>query len=107
MSTFLGGRPNLLGYERGRFSGDASLFGAVALRSYLFPIKILIPARAGFSAFAESGRVFYKGENSDKWHPSYGGGAWISCLNRGLTLNLTVAKSAEDTILYFTTGFMF
>ena len=107
MSAFLGGQPNLLGYERGRFSGDALLYGAAALRSYLFSVKILVPAKVGFSVFAESGRVFYEDENSKKWHPSFGGGVWISFLERELTLNLTVAKSAEDTILYFTTGFMF
>jgi len=107
MSTFLGGKPNLLGYERGRFSGNGSLFGAVDLRSYLFPIKILVPARAGFSVFAQSGRVFYNGENSDKWHPSFGGGGWVSFLNRELTFSLTYAKSPEDMIIYFATGFMF
>ncbi len=107
MSTFLGGRPNLLGFERGRFSGNASLFGAIDLRSYLFPIKILVPARVGFSVFAQSGRVFYTGEDSKKWHPSFGGGGWVSFLNREITFNTTVALSPEDTILYFTTGFMF
>ena len=107
MCEFLGGRPNLLGFERNRFAGDALLFGAISLRSYLFPMKILIPARFGFSLFAESGRVFYKGDASKKWHPSFGGGAWLAFLNRTLTLNLTVAQSSEDTILYFTTNFMF
>ena len=107
MSTFLGGQPNLLGYQRGRFSGDGLLFGAAAVRSYLFPLKILIPAKVGFSLFAQSGRVFYQNENSSKWHPSFGGGAWVSFLNREITFNITIAKSPEDFIFYFTTGFMF
>jgi hypothetical protein len=77
------------------------------LRSYLFPVKIVIPAKVGISFFAESGRVFFAGESSNKWHPSFGGGAWISYLDRALTLNITVAFSPEDTILYFTTGFIF
>lgn len=107
MTALLGGRANLLGYERQRFSGDALAFGAVGLRSYLFPLKVLVPARFGFSLFAESGRVFYKDEDSKKWHPSAGGGLWLSFLDRQLTLALAVANSSEETIIYFTTGFLF
>jgi hypothetical protein len=107
MAAFLGGRPNLHGYERQRFSGDALAYGTVGLRSYLFPIKILIPARFGFSLFAESGRVFYEDEDSDKWHPSAGGGVWISFLDRQLTFLLAVSNSSEGMSTYLTTGFLF
>ena len=107
MTAFLGGRANLLGYERQRFTGDALAFGAVGLRSYLFPLKVLVPARFGFSLFAESGRVFYKDEDSKKWHPSAGGGLWLSFLGRQLTLALAAANSSEGTIIYFTTGYLF
>ena len=107
MSAFLGGRPNLLGYERQRFAGDALAYGAVGFRSYLFPLKILVPARFGFSLFAESGRVFYKEEESNKWHPSSGGGFWLSFLNRQLTISLAMANSSEGAVIYFTTGFLF
>jgi len=107
MSAFLGGRPNLLGYERQRFAGDALAYGAVGFRSYLFPLKILVPARFGFSLFAESGRVFYKEEESNKWHPSSGGGFWLSFLNRQLTISLAMANSSEGAVTYFTTGFLF
>jgi hypothetical protein len=107
MSAFLGGRPNLLGYERQRFAGDALAYGAVGLRSYLFPIKILVPARFGFSLYGDAGRVFYKDEDSNKWHPSYGGGIWLSYLDRQLTVAAGTANSTEGTIFYFTTGFLF
>ena len=107
MSAFLGGRQNLLGYERQRFAGDALAYGAVGLRSYLFPIKILIPARFGFSLFGDVGRVFLHGEESKKWHPSAGGGFWLSFLNRQLTIAIANANSEEGTIFYFTTGFLF
>jgi hypothetical protein len=107
MSAFLGGRPNLLGFERQRFAGDALAYGAIGLRSYLFPIKILVPARFGFSLYGDAGRVFYKDEDSNKWHPSYGGGVWLSYLDRALTVAAGTANSTEGTIFYFTTGFLF
>ena len=81
-ASFLGGPNNLHGYERQRFAGNALAFSAVALRSYLFPLKILFPARLGFSIFAESGRVYYDNDDSKKWHPSAGGGLWLAFLQQ-------------------------
>jgi hemolysin activation/secretion protein len=106
-SAFLGGQKNLRGFSRERFSGDALIFGGLELRSYLFPIRIIFPAQFGFTAFAETGRVFYEGEKSTMWHPSYGGGLWISFLNRLFIAHLTGAISREDVQIYITTGFMF
>jgi outer membrane translocation and assembly module TamA len=106
-SAFLGGQKNLRGFIRERFAGDALLYGGIELRSYLFQVKILIPARFGFNAFIESGRVFFSGDISKKWHTSYGGGLWTSFLDRIFTLNATLAKSDEDIQFYLTTGFMF
>jgi hypothetical protein len=107
MTPFLGGTNNLHGFERNRFAGNALVYAGSELRSYLFPLKILVPSKIGFSAFAETGRVFYPGENSKKWHPSFGGGFWLVFLNRELTLNLSLAQSSEGMILYLTTGFLF
>jgi hypothetical protein len=107
MSAFLGGRPNLLGYERQRFTGDALAYGAIGFRSYLFPVKILVPAKFGFSLYGDTGRVFIKGEDSNKWHSSAGGGFWLSFLDRELTVHAGTANSTEGTIFYFTTGFLF
>ncbi len=106
-SAFLGGQKNLRGFIRERFAGDALLYGSLELRSFLFPLKIIFPSRFGFNAFAESGRVFYENDPSNKWHASYGGGLWLSFMNRFFTINGTIAKSEEDLQFYFTTGFMF
>jgi len=106
-SAFLGGQKNLRGFIRERFAGDALLYGGAELRSFLFPLKIVFPSTLGFNAFIESGRVFFEGDTSRKWHVSYGGGLWISFLNRMFTLNATIAKSEEDLQFYFTTGYMF
>ena len=106
-AAFLGGQRNLRGFPRERFAGDALLFGSIELRSYLLPLKIIFPGRVGLSAFAETGRVFYAGEKSSVWHPSFGGGIWISFLNRLFTAHVTGAKSNEDLQIYLTTGYMF
>jgi outer membrane protein assembly factor BamA len=107
MTPFLGGTNNLHGFERNRFAGNALVYTGSELRSYLFPLKILVPSKFGFSAFAETGRVFYPGEDSKKWHSSFGGGFWLVFLNRELTISLSLAQSTEDMILYLTTGFLF
>ena len=106
-SAFLGGGDNLRGYNRERFSGDASLFGQAELRFYLTDLKLIINGRFGFFAFAETGRVFIEHDDSEKWHPSYGGGLWVSYLNRAVNLNLALANSEETLIFYFLTRFMF
>jgi outer membrane translocation and assembly module TamA len=106
-SAFLGGQKNLRGFIRERFAGDALLYGGLELRSLILPIKIIFPSKLGLNAFVESGRIFFEGDTSNKWHTSYGGGLWISVLNRMFTLNGTAAKSEEDFQFYFTTGFMF
>ena len=106
-AAFLGGQRNLRGFPRERFAGDALVFGSIELRSYLLPLKIIFPGRVGLSAFAETGRVFYAGEKSSVWHPSFGGGIWISFLNRLFTAHVTGAKSNEDLQIYLTTGYMF
>jgi outer membrane protein assembly factor BamA len=106
-SAFLGGVRNLRGFTRQRYAGDALLYSAIELRSYLFPLKIIIPGRFGFTAFTETGRVYYSGEKSKKWHPAYGGGAWMSFLDHTFIANLSLANSSEDFIWYLTTDFMF
>ncbi len=109
-AAFLGGGDNLRGYNRNRFSGDASLFGQAELRFYLTDLKLIINGRFGFFAFAETGRVFVEHDpprRTEKWHPSYGGGFWISYLSRTVNLNLALANSEETLVFYFLTRFMF
>ena len=54
------------------------------------------------------GRVWQKGENSEKWHQSFGGGLWINGLNT-LTARLTYFKSIgdEEARIGFGLGFGF
>jgi len=106
-AAFLGGQNNLRGYNRERFSGKASLFGQTELRFYVADPKIILKGRLGLLAFAETGRVFIDNDDSEKWHPSFGGGLWISYLNRALTFSFQIANSVETSVIYFSTEFLF
>lgn len=100
-SVFLGGKENLRGYNRERFSGEASLFAQAEMRAYLTTLNIVIPSRVGVNLFYESGRVFAKTNSPDKWHPSYGFGFWFSFLNRAVNFSLTVAFSPQEEFYHF------
>ncbi|MEE9430584.1 MAG: BamA/TamA family outer membrane protein [Melioribacteraceae bacterium] len=96
----LGGGNSLRGYSRERFTGDAAVFAQAEMRTYLFPIKFGLPGKLGIHFFGESGRVFVTNENSKKWHSSFGGGVWMSFIDRMLNLSFDVAASKELTNFY-------
>src|SRR4030095_13025055 len=107
-SAFLGGISSLRGFSSERFAGDASVAGTAELRLKLFKMNLLLPETIGVFGFGETGRVCLKGENSNTWHASYGGGLFMHVISREITLKLTYARSVEkDYAIYFTTGFGF
>jgi hypothetical protein len=106
-AQFLGGSENLRGFRRERFSGDAMLFGQLEARAFMGNVRLIIPGQWGIHTFIESGRVFVNGRDSDKWHSSYGGGLWISYLERMFNLSATAAHSAEGFRFWFGTSMMF
>ena len=103
----VGGRNNLRGYLEKRFSGDASVFGQLELRTFITDLKLIFKSKLGVFAFAEAGRVFVKNESSNKLHPSYGMGVYLAYLNNRLILNSYVAFSPETTIFNFGAGLPF
>ena len=106
-AAFLGGNRNLRGYNRERFSGDAMLFAQAEIRPTISEIKIVLKGKLGLNLFAETGRVFATDIPSTKWHPSYGGGLWLSYLQKQFIVSLTVAKSPENLLYYFGSKLMF
>jgi hypothetical protein len=64
-------------------------------------------AEYGLFIFGDVGRVFSDDEDSDKWHPSGGGGISAATLDRSLLWSLTVAQSNEKTALFFTANYSF
>lgn len=75
----LGGQNGLRGYRTERFTGRNSLVGSADIR-YSFPSfkTKLLPLQIGVFGGGDVGRVWLKGDFSDKWHNDYGGGFWVT-----------------------------
>ena len=96
------------GYRTHRFLGDASIFGNVELRAYLTPATTAVfPVRFGVVLFTDAGRVWVSGEDSSEWHPSYGGGLLIQPVGTTIVFRALLAKSSEETLFQFGSGFRF
>ena len=67
------------------------------MRLFLVRVNLLVPCDLGLNAFADAGRVFIRGDSSDDWHPSGGGGVWIAPLERTNTVTFSVAASGGIT----------
>jgi hypothetical protein len=106
-SAFLGGNESLRGFERQRFSGDASILGSAEVRTQVARIPFIVPLWSGISAFAETGRVFLTGEHSNRWHNVIGGGLWFSIIKPEYIANFSLARSEDKIAFYTTMGFMF
>lgn len=97
----------LRGYERQRFAGDAALYAGTELRLAVASFQFLVPGRFGVSGAAETGRVFLRGESSNRWHGAAGGGIWFSFVTPFNVLSVSVIGSPEDTGVYVAGGFAF
>ena len=106
-SAFLGGNESLRGFERQRFSGDASILGGAEVRTQLARIPFIVPLWSGISVFTETGRVFLSGEHSNRWHNVIGGGVWLSIIKPDYIVNFSLAHSEDKIAFYTTMGFMF
>jgi len=106
-AAYVGGHTTVRGFRSQRFGGDGSLYGNAELRLPLVRFLVLLPGELGVFGLADVGRVFLKGETSDRWHHAVGGGLWFSFINRRSTLSIAVASTEERTGLYVDAGFMF
>ena len=93
-AAFLGGRTDR-GFRSHRYAGDASLYGNVELRTYLGPpvFASIFPVRFGLVGFVDDGRVWVSGEDSQRWHPSAGGGVLLKPV--GTTIVLRASRRAR------------
>lgn len=112
-AAFLGGSTSLRGYDKQRFAGDASLYAGSELRLYMGTFKLLVPVKYGPLFFAETGRVFLEGEDSDAWHTAAGGGLWFSLLESRYTASIAFGRGFDngrlmnDYGIYIRTEFSF
>ncbi len=109
-AAFIGGSGSNRGFARQRFAGEEEAHGSLELRFHLFDgTTILFPASMWIYGLADAGRVWVDGEDSDEWHPSYGGGFVVEMLATPIKLIAEVARNEDEDDLnfYFRTGFAF
>lgn len=106
-AAFIGGKSSVRGYRKNRFGGDASLYGNVELRLWLFRGKLIAPGRWGLFGFGDAGRVYVEGEESDTWHTAGGGGVFFQMLTLGSIVHAAAAWGDEDYRIYVDYGFAF
>jgi hypothetical protein len=103
----LGGPQNVRGYNDKRFTGDAAVFGQAEVRMKVARMKLIFKSQVGINVFAETGRVFTEGGDSKLWHPTFGGGIWLSYLQSTFIISTYVAVSPERTTFAFLLGIGF
>ena len=104
----IGNDGKVRGYNDGRFRGDSSLYGNAELRFWLGTRKrAVLPLRWGLTAFGESGRVWYAGEDSKKWHTGYGIGLMLQLLGTPLAVSGSMANGTEGIKFYVGGGYSF
>ncbi len=97
----------LRGYRDSRFIGRQSYYQCSDLRLDMGTIKNpFTPLKYGLFAGFDFGRVWYPGEASKKWHASYGGGAWVTIINK-ITTKYSCFGSGDDVRFMFGLGMGF
>jgi len=103
----IGGLNYLRGYHKDRFSGKTSVYQNTELRFSVSNMNMYITKGTwGLLAFADHGRVWIPGEESDTWHHGYGGGIWFLPFNK-MALTATYGVSKEDKLISVKAGFQF
>jgi hypothetical protein len=96
------------GYYDGRYRGDSSLYGNAELRWWIGKRnKAVLPVRWGLTTFCESGRVWYEGEDSRKWHTGYGVGLMLQVIGTPMALTGSMANGTEGIRFYVGGGYSF
>jgi hypothetical protein len=103
----LGGKTNLRGFRANRFTGDGSFYQNTELRLKLFRLNgYILNGNLGLLGYNDVGRVWYKGEDSRKWHHGYGFGLWMIPYNM-LTLSVNYNLSVEEAFVNFKLSYQF
>ncbi len=103
----LGANNFLRGFRKDRFSGTSIAYGSLEVRMRVFQsASYFLPGEVGVLAFNEIGRVWLKGQHSELWHDSYGGGFYFAAYNYVL-LSGTIGFSKEEKLFNFSLGTKF
>jgi outer membrane translocation and assembly module TamA len=104
---YLGGAQTMRGFHTNRFAGKTALYDNAELRIKLFDFNsYLLPGTVGLIGFNDLGRVWMPGEQSDKWHNSYGTGVYVQPAQL-ILIQFVVGFSKEGSLPYISIGFRF
>ena len=108
-AAFIGGSDSNRGFRENRFAGDSSFYGNFEARLRAVDNMPVIPGRLWLVGLADFGRVWLEDEDSDDWHPSYGGGIAFEVAGSPLAFWTGVAKGegSDGIRFYFGSGFGF
>jgi hypothetical protein len=107
-AAFVGGPDTNRGLREQRFAGEASLFGNLEMRIQVFNGRFLVPGRYWLFGLADVGRVWLDGEDSNEWHPSFGGGLAVDVMGTGLSFWIGAANNEDQgTRVYVRSGVTF
>lgn len=106
-AQYLGNEDQLRGFRKYRFAGRSKIYNNTELRLRIAQFNTyLFPAAFGVLAFYDAGTVWADADKSAKWQSGYGGGIWISPMQR-IVLTLTFAASKEDRMPLVGLGWKF
>jgi len=95
----IGGSSRVRGYRFNRFMGTTSFYNSNELQ-YIFNVRsYLFNGRAGLIGFYDQGRVWQKGEVSDKWHSGWGGGIMVAPFNLAM-VSVSYGISPENSMFH-------
>ncbi|TMU55469.1 metallophosphoesterase [Flagellimonas algicola] len=103
----IGANDGLRGFRFQRFTGKSAFYQNTDLRLSFRKRKAgVLPVTPGIFGGFDYGRVWFPGEDSDKWHNSYGGGFFVNGAGI-LSANIGVFGSSDGMRFAFGLGFGF
>lgn len=107
----IGGSLGLRGYRTERFYGDRSFWQSTDLRIRISSSENpILPFTIGVFGGFDYGRVWLKGESTETWHNSYGGGIWfapVDALVFSVATFIPKEEFEESPRFFFRAGFGF
>nr|WP_298793467.1 metallophosphoesterase [uncultured Allomuricauda sp.] len=103
----IGANNGLRGFRFERFTGKSAFYQNTDLRlSFRNRQTGLLPVTPGIYGGFDYGRVWFPGDDSDKWHNSYGGGFFLNGADI-LSANFGLFSSSDGMRFAFGVGFGF
>ena len=106
-AAYIGGGHSLRGYKSHRFAGDQAVSASAEVRIKITRRRVIFPSDIGTFFYSDGGRVWFEDKSPDDWHITGGAGVYIAPLMRDYVIRFSVARSENDTRIYWDLGFAF